>query len=158
MKQHPNWFVIASATTLILWTSGLFAHPGHEHDHDDNAPAGLRTWTDAKGMFELPASFVSAKDGNVQLRKRDGKLVNLAIKQLSDDDQHWIEHRQAEIRQVNEQRLVADQLVLAPNEQQKDNRPAIAMLMSPLPSSRRSAIAGTKSIFMSSRMACPIIR
>jgi hypothetical protein len=46
-----------------------------------------RTWTDATGKHTLEAEFVELKDGNVQLRKPDGKVVTLPIEKLSQADQ-----------------------------------------------------------------------
>ncbi|HWB00352.1 MAG TPA: YHYH protein, partial [Pirellulales bacterium] len=76
---------------------------------------GLRTWTQHDGVFELEASFVAVRDGEVQLRKRDGRLVTIVVDELSHDDQHWIEHRQAEIRRMNEQLSEPTLVALAPS-------------------------------------------
>src|ERR1700678_4130824 len=95
MTTQRHIITVAWASILALLVCDTSAHPGHEHD--DAKPKGTRTWTDAKGIFELEASFVSTKDEMVQLRKTDGKLITLPISQLSDDDQQWIKDRQAEI-------------------------------------------------------------
>jgi phosphatidylethanolamine-binding protein (PEBP) family uncharacterized protein len=91
----------------------------------------MRTWTEANGVFELQASYVSALDGNVQLRRKDGRLVTLAIEQLSHDDQHWIEHKQAEIRKLNVQAHPATQLALAPSNKPDESPPAMAAAFEP---------------------------
>src|SRR5437867_878619 len=56
----------ASAFMVLLAHSGMLAaHPGHGHS------TGLRTWKDMKGILEVEASFVRARDDMVQLRKED---------------------------------------------------------------------------------------
>ncbi len=116
---------------VALWsTTGVaLAHPGHEHD--DGKPADIRTWSDAQGIFELEASFVSTRDGKVQLRKQDGKLVTLPMDQLSDDDRRWIEHRQAEIHKLNQQTPRVKLLSFAPEAQPPADAPPIAQAFEP---------------------------
>lgn len=87
-----------SLIAMLLITATAWAHPGHDH-----GTSGLRTWTESRGT-KHEASFVSAREGKVQLRKRDGQLLTVQLDRLSRDDQHWIEHRQTEIRRLNERR------------------------------------------------------
>lgn len=47
----------------------------------------MRKWTDATGKFTIDAEFVSLKDGNVTLKRKDGKEVTMALDRLSKDDQ-----------------------------------------------------------------------
>lgn len=116
MNRLAHGMVLVSTITLAFWTLPVWAHPGHEHDHESEhaAPAGLRTWKDAGGVFELQAAFVATREGNVQLRKPDGRLVTLPIERLSHEDQHWLEDRQAEIRQLNQRPSDGELLALAP--------------------------------------------
>jgi hypothetical protein len=58
------------------------------------AKAPLRTWTDSTGQRHIEAAFVGQVDGQVRLRRPDGKEVNLALEKLSPADQEWV-RRQA---------------------------------------------------------------
>lgn len=89
----------------------------------------MRTWTEVNGVFELQASFVASSDGNVQLRKRDGSLITLAIDHLSHDDRRWIDNRQTEIRNANEREPVL--LALAPESKPSADAPEIADAFEP---------------------------
>ena len=46
----------------------------------------MRTWTDVSGKFKTEAQFVDLVDGNVQLKKSDGKITTLPLKKLSEAD------------------------------------------------------------------------
>ena len=47
------------------------------------AVARMRTWTDSSGKYTAEAEFVDFEDGQVRLRKRDGKVISIAVKRLS---------------------------------------------------------------------------
>jgi Raf kinase inhibitor-like YbhB/YbcL family protein len=148
LKARIARLLLVAMTFGLVGIGGVVvAHPGHEHGtgkHDtDNKgtakngteikgtekPIGIRTWTDARGVFELEASFVAtlddaSPDKKVQLRKQDGKLLTLSLDQHSDDDQHWIEHRRYEIRKINEQRSQMIELALAPTAKPSNSKPS----------------------------------
>ncbi|MFM8270721.1 MAG: YHYH protein, partial [Gemmata sp.] len=71
------------------------AHPGHHH------PPDTRVWKGADGFFEIEASFVLARDGQVRLLKPDGAPVWVPIASLSATDRAWVEQRTDEIRRLN---------------------------------------------------------
>ncbi len=48
---------------------------------------GKRTWTDATGQFKIPADFVRLKDGLVELKREDGKVLSLPLEKLGPADQ-----------------------------------------------------------------------
>ena len=50
-------------------------------------PQGLRTWTDSTGEFTIEAEFVALTDGQVKLRRKDGKVLTLPLSRLSEQDQ-----------------------------------------------------------------------
>ncbi len=50
-----------------------------------------RTWTDSTGKFKLEASFVSREGDNIQLKKSDGKTIQLAVDKLSKEDVAYLE-------------------------------------------------------------------
>lgn len=52
--------------------------------------ADTRTWTDASGAFRIEAEFVDYADLKVQLRKIDGSLITVEMKQLSAADQQHV--------------------------------------------------------------------
>lgn len=56
-------------------------------------PAEVRTWTDATGKYKTEARFVDVKDDVVFLRRSDGKVVGLALDQLSSADQAYVRSR-----------------------------------------------------------------
>lgn len=50
----------------------------------------FRTWTDQTGKFSVEATLVQVKEGNVELRLRDGKSIHVPMNKLSDDDQRLL--------------------------------------------------------------------
>ncbi|MCE9531506.1 MAG: YHYH protein [Planctomycetes bacterium] len=112
---RPNLFLSA---ILLLWSTPLLAHPGGHGHTDVNDPKASRTWTLAAEGSHLHGTFVSAKEGKVQIRRDDGVLTTLAIDRLVASDQKWITDRLAEIKRLNTQAGV--QLVA----QNQANQPA----------------------------------
>lgn len=53
----------------------------------------LRTWRDASGQFNIEAEFRGMSFGSVKLKKQDGKLINVPLEKLSDEDKKWIERK-----------------------------------------------------------------
>ena len=45
-----------------------------------------RTWTDASGKFSVEADLVDVRSGRITLLKADGRVVNVPVQRLSDDD------------------------------------------------------------------------
>ena len=113
--MHRSFILTCSICLLVV--SSAFGHPGHDH-HDEDATKSVRTWKDATGIFEVQATFVMAKDGNVQLRKKDSTLITLPIERLGKEDQAWITRRLAEIEKLNTQ--FRAQLVAAKQPAQDD--------------------------------------
>jgi hypothetical protein len=52
--------------------------------------AEARTWTDKSGKYSIDAEFVSLTDGQVTLKRSDGKTVRLALENLSKADQEQV--------------------------------------------------------------------
>ncbi len=50
------------------------------------APASARKWNSSSGKFTIEAELVEAKDGNVQLKRPDGKIITVPIDKLSNAD------------------------------------------------------------------------
>lgn len=48
-----------------------------------------RTWTDRKGRT-IEADLISSKEGVVRIKRKDGKLFNLKMEQISDEDQEYV--------------------------------------------------------------------
>ncbi len=49
-----------------------------------------RKWTDASGKYSTEADFIEFKDGNVILKKANGKLISVPFERLSTADQEFI--------------------------------------------------------------------
>jgi hypothetical protein len=50
-----------------------------------------RTWSNKSGQFKITADLVAVQRGNVVLRTTDGRQLTVSVKQLSDEDQAYIE-------------------------------------------------------------------
>ncbi|NLX97994.1 MAG: hypothetical protein GXY83_17670 [Rhodopirellula sp.] len=53
----------------------------------------MRTWTDSSGKYTVEAEFVDFEDGQVRLKKRDGKIIPIALKRLSVADRKHLQVR-----------------------------------------------------------------
>lgn len=104
------------------------AHPGHDHAAPGNRT--MRTWTTMGGARSIEASFVAQRDGQVQLRQSDGRLLTLAVERLGTVDQRWLDEQQDRIRQLNE-RPVATPIALAPAGRGGDEASVIAKAFDP---------------------------
>jgi phosphatidylethanolamine-binding protein (PEBP) family uncharacterized protein len=97
-----NYTIVATLLSLVTAANSICdAHPGG-HNHDGTA-ASSRTWTIAESGAHVHGSFVSAKDGKAQIRRDDGRLVTLAIEQLTAQDQRWLVAKQDAIQKLNQQ-------------------------------------------------------
>ncbi len=77
----------------------------------------------------LHGTFVSAKDGQVQVRKADGKIVLLVTEQLSAEDQRWIREKTEAIRKINQNAMGVTLTSLVSTAVEK--KPAIAESFQP---------------------------
>jgi hypothetical protein len=93
MRSTHSAFVLGLA--LLALAVRAEAHPGHDH------PPGLRVWKDAERLFEIEASFVTARRDEVQLRKHDGTLVSVPLARLSQPDREWVRQRRDDIAALN---------------------------------------------------------
>ena len=50
-------------------------------------PVSARKWTSSDGKFSVEAELVEAKDGNVRLKRQDGKVITVPVSKLSKADQ-----------------------------------------------------------------------
>jgi Raf kinase inhibitor-like YbhB/YbcL family protein len=69
--------------------------------HDGDHPPDMRVWKDAEGLFEIEASFVLARDGQVRLLKHDGSQVWVPLSKLSVADRAWVQQRVETIQRLN---------------------------------------------------------
>ena len=92
-----------AALLVVACGSIASAHDGHEHENPKAAhlAKNQRTWTDESGSFHVHGSFVSTREGQVQIRKEDGSLLDLKLDALSRTDRDWVSERVAEIRRLN---------------------------------------------------------
>ncbi len=68
---------------------------GSEGDNKQHHEA-YRTWTDSSGTFTVEAEFVGLNDGKVRLKKRDGKVIAVALSQLSEEGQDFVKRSVSE--------------------------------------------------------------
>ncbi|MEE2935889.1 MAG: SHD1 domain-containing protein, partial [Planctomycetota bacterium] len=54
------------------------------------APVSARKWTSSDGKFSIEAELVEAKDGNVRLKRQDGKVITVPVSQLSKADRDYL--------------------------------------------------------------------
>jgi len=54
-----------------------------------------RIWTDDTGTFQVEAMYLGVTDGKVQLRRKDGREINVPLSRLSETDQQAVEKLQA---------------------------------------------------------------
>lgn len=60
------------------------------------APSGnssVREWTDASGTYKVQAELVSFEFDHVQLKRTDGKILNMPLTKLSADDQQFVREK-----------------------------------------------------------------
>ncbi|EGF25197.1 YHYH protein [Rhodopirellula baltica] len=99
---------VASLLCLVA-TTHVAAHEGGHHGHSHSSTPS-RTWNIAADGSHLHGSFVSVKDGKVQIRREDGTLTDVPIERLVAADQAWVQERIKAIQNLNRQhaiRLVA---------------------------------------------------
>ncbi len=90
-------FIVLTWSSLTFPIS--FAHEGHDHGLED---PNARVWTLCDTGMHIHASFVASQDGNVQVRRVDGKVISLKIAELTVTDQKWIEQKTIQVRRLNE--------------------------------------------------------
>jgi hypothetical protein len=49
-----------------------------------------RTWSDASDTFQVEALFLGVDNGEVSLKKTDGRTIRVPLEQLSEEDQIWV--------------------------------------------------------------------
>ena len=54
-----------------------------------------RTWSDVTGTFKIDASLINVIDGNVNLRRADGKTLSVPLNKLSEADQAFVNEQQS---------------------------------------------------------------
>ncbi|MEP3479631.1 MAG: YHYH protein [Fuerstiella sp.] len=86
----------------LAMASPLQAHEGGHHD-GSHAHTDSRTWSIAAEGSHLHGSFVASRNGQVQIRRDDGKLCKIAMDRLIESDQEWVENRMHEIAVLNRQ-------------------------------------------------------
>ena len=86
MNRMKKWFLLGFVVVVIGACTVAEA--------EDIIPSGgeepLREWTDTTGAFQIDATFVSYEDGNVRLRRFDGKITTVPISRLSKPDRDYV--------------------------------------------------------------------
>ena len=65
--------------------------------------AEARKWTDKSGKYSIDAEFVSLNDGQVTLKRSDGKTVRLALENLSKADQEQVRQLTSSVPKTDSQ-------------------------------------------------------
>ena len=73
-----------SVVVLILMSVGLCTSDCW------SAEPSLRTWTDASGKYKVQAELIKSENGQVHLRRANGRTVVLRLKLLSEIDQAFV--------------------------------------------------------------------
>ena len=90
------------AALAITFSCNLVAY-SHDGGHGPVTGANeARFWTVAGTGQKLHGFFESARGGDVRIRTVQGQLVSLKLQSLVIEDRHWVEHRLAEIRHLNQ--------------------------------------------------------
>jgi len=73
----------------------------------------LRTWRDSTGQFSVSAELLDVEDGNVLLRRADGRQLSVPFKRLSAADRAFVEAERASREGTTEARPAADKSAAA---------------------------------------------
>jgi hypothetical protein len=60
-----------------------------------NPSKPARLWTDQTGKYTVEATLEDYKNGELSLRKADGKVVNIPLERMSREDQDFVKHSTA---------------------------------------------------------------
>ncbi len=96
LRNSFLWLII---TVTILIGSSSLAHEGHDHAEVDPS---VRVWTFADTGAHIHGAYVAARDGKVQVRRTDGKIIALEIEKLTSADKDWIERKVTQVKTINE--------------------------------------------------------
>jgi len=59
-----------------------------------SASAEVRTWRDKTGKFSIRAELVESGGTAVKLKREDGKVINVPVDRLSDEDRKFLESQE----------------------------------------------------------------
>jgi hypothetical protein len=76
---------------------------------DAEAPQQVREWNDVSGRFLARGEFFASNDDTVVVRRRNGTLVGVELKDLSTADQEFVKERRAAIASAEPQPDALDQ-------------------------------------------------
>ncbi len=76
---------------------------------DAQAPQTTREWNDVSGRFLARGEFFASNDDTVVVRRRNGTLVGIELKDLSAADQQFVKERRAAIESAEPQPDAIDQ-------------------------------------------------
>jgi hypothetical protein len=68
---------------------GQLSQPAEPASDPPTETREYRTFSDRTGQFETEAVFVGLADGNVVLKKRDGKIIQVPEDKLNEEDLQW---------------------------------------------------------------------
>lgn len=98
---------ILMAVIVLTSPADGFAHEGESHGAEN---PNLRVWTFADSGAHIHASYVASRDGKVQVRRNDGRVVSLEVQKLTRKDQEWIDRKQEEIAKLQARRTSEEEV------------------------------------------------
>jgi hypothetical protein len=87
LLNHENRMVQDMAKKAALKWPASGSASGASPSMPEAVASRLRTWTDSTGKFNVEAEFLGLADGQVKLRRQDGREVTLPLARLSPADQ-----------------------------------------------------------------------
>ncbi|MFN9594849.1 MAG: YHYH protein [Pirellulaceae bacterium] len=118
---------ILMAVIYLMSIADGAAHEGHGHGE---VKPNLRVWTFVDSGAHIHASYVAVREGKVQLRRGDGRVVSLEVQKLTRKDQEWIERKQEEIAKLQARRTSEEEVCRLVIDEQA-TRSVIAEMFAP---------------------------
>jgi len=97
VKIHPRgwptavWDKVITRDKLQLAPEELFQPAKSPVSTTD---ADMRTWSDVTGTYKIEATYLGVADGNVQLKRQDGKEIQVPLDKLSPRDRDFVQQVQ----------------------------------------------------------------
>ena len=76
------------------------------------ADAPTRKWTDAAGRFSVEAEMVDLQNGAVHLKRTDGKIISVPLKELSLADQEFVRQATGSSSRTTQDEAAADKGII----------------------------------------------
>jgi len=87
-RFSARWFCVG--LILLGVAAAAMAQRSGTGKGGKRAASPMRTWNDVSGKFKVRASLLGVEDGQVRLRRYDGRTITVPLEKLSEADQQWI--------------------------------------------------------------------